>query len=97
MGYYPETVAVDSEIQGSTWGNIVLGGGIGWAVDSARGADNKYADTVTVRLTPVNEERPVATTGNTDGDGTRADTVDAGTVPEDSSSEPPAPTETDCC
>lgn len=60
-GYFPETVSIDSEIQGSTWGNIILSGGIGWAIDSARGADNKYADTVMFRLTPVDAERPTVT------------------------------------
>ena len=59
-GYYPETVTVDSEIQGATWGNIILGGGIGWAIDSARGADNRYADAVLVRLTPLDQEHPAA-------------------------------------
>ena len=43
----------ESGTEGSTFGNIILGGGIGWAIDSAAGADNKYPDVVTVNLTPV--------------------------------------------
>lgn len=43
---------VKSEIQDATWGNIILGGGIGWAVDSASGADNKYAEYVNISMVP---------------------------------------------
>jgi hypothetical protein len=49
----------DSEIEGATWGNILIGGGIGWAIDSARGADNKYTETVSVIFTPIT---PTSTT-----------------------------------
>jgi hypothetical protein len=38
---------------GATFGNIVLGGGVGWAVDSATGADNKYDPVVNLTLTPA--------------------------------------------
>ncbi len=51
-GYLPSTAYVNSDIQDATWGNIILGGGIGWAVDSARGADNKYEGHITVTLNP---------------------------------------------
>ena len=37
---------------GATFGNIVLGGGIGWAIDSASGADNKYDSPVNITLVP---------------------------------------------
>jgi hypothetical protein len=43
----------ESGTEGATFGNILLGGGIGWAIDSAAGADNKYPDVVTVNLVPV--------------------------------------------
>jgi hypothetical protein len=33
-------------------GNIVLWGGIGWAIDSALGADNKYGKPVNMTLMP---------------------------------------------
>ena len=37
---------------GSTFGNIVAGGVIGWGIDSASGADNKYDSPVNVTLVP---------------------------------------------
>ena len=51
-GYQPATGYLDSETEGSTWGNILLGGGIGWAVDSASGSDDDYPDYITVTLVP---------------------------------------------
>ena len=51
-GYQTATGYLDSETEGSTWGNILLGGGIGWAVDSASGSDNDYPDYITVTLVP---------------------------------------------
>ena len=48
---YAASVYVDkSGSDGTTLGNIILGGGIGWAVDSARGADNKYDTPITLVL-----------------------------------------------
>lgn len=48
---YAESVFInESGSEGSTLGNIILGGGIGWAVDSARGADNKYQENVHINL-----------------------------------------------
>jgi len=52
-GYEPVVHMVKSEIQGSAWGNIILGGGIGWAIDSASGADNKYQEYINITLTPA--------------------------------------------
>lgn len=49
-GYQENHYFVKSEIQDATWGNIILGGGIGWAIDSASGADNKYAEYVNITL-----------------------------------------------
>ncbi len=37
---------------GVTWANI-LDGGIGWAIDSATGADNKYESPVNITLVPL--------------------------------------------
>jgi hypothetical protein len=37
---------------GATFANIILGGGIGWAIDSASGADNKYDSPVNITLVP---------------------------------------------
>lgn len=42
-----------SGTEGSVFGNIILGGGIGWAIDSAAGTDNKYPEVVTVNLVPA--------------------------------------------
>ncbi|MGE0424964.1 MAG: SHOCT domain-containing protein, partial [Reyranellaceae bacterium] len=39
---------------------IILGGGIGWAIDSASGADNKYQEVTTVTLTPRSGAIPLA-------------------------------------
>lgn len=49
-GYEDSTAFLKSEVAGATFGNIILGGGIGWAIDSASGADNKYAEHTTVTL-----------------------------------------------
>ncbi|MGE0254276.1 MAG: hypothetical protein AB7N54_08230 [Alphaproteobacteria bacterium] len=57
-GYQDATYYIKSEIQGATWGNILAGGGIGWAIDSASGADNKYADHITVSMVPVGSIAP---------------------------------------
>lgn len=59
-GYQATTHLVKSEIEGASWGNIILGGGIGWAIDSAGGADNKYARYVNISLPPApSQEDPV--------------------------------------
>ncbi|MFC7050419.1 hypothetical protein [Emcibacter nanhaiensis] len=57
-GFHESTAHVNSGTEGSTFGNIILGGGIGWAIDSARGADNKYAEVVTVTMVPLNQAAP---------------------------------------
>ena len=49
-GYEEATYLNHSGSAGATFGNIVLGGGIGWAVDSAAGADNKYDSPVNISL-----------------------------------------------
>ncbi|MBC7905356.1 MAG: hypothetical protein H7Y60_01240 [Rhodospirillaceae bacterium] len=52
-GYEDSIVVVKSDAAGATFGNAVLGvaaGGVGWAVDSMSGADNKYNDVVNVFL-----------------------------------------------
>ncbi len=62
-GYQTATHFSNSGIQGSTWGNIVLGGGVGWAIDSARGADNYYESPVNITLLPEVQE-PLAAAGD---------------------------------
>jgi hypothetical protein len=51
-GYQEATYLNHSGAAGATFGNIVLGGGIGWAVDSASGSDNKYDSPVNLTLVP---------------------------------------------
>jgi hypothetical protein len=51
-GYQMATFYNHSGAAGATFGNIILGGGIGWAIDSASGADNKYESPVNVTLVP---------------------------------------------
>ena len=49
-GYQKATYHNKSDAAQATFGNIVLGGGIGWAIDSASGADNKYTSPVNLTL-----------------------------------------------
>lgn len=51
-GYDTATVSVDESVAGSTFGNIILGGGIGIFVDAATGAAQKYPDKVVVWMKP---------------------------------------------
>ena len=52
-GYQSASSNLESGYGIGTFGNIILGGGIGWAIDSASGADNKYPSSATVNLIPV--------------------------------------------
>jgi hypothetical protein len=58
-GFAKSTYLNKSGAAGATFGNIIAGGGIGWAVDSAVGADNKYDSVVNITLIPAT----AATTG----------------------------------
>jgi hypothetical protein len=49
-GYEAATFHNKSGAAGATFGNIILGGGIGWAIDSATGSDNKYDSPVNITL-----------------------------------------------
>ena len=51
-GHYDGAAALSSSFQNMTLGNILLGGLIGAAVDSATGAMHEYPPSVTVFLTP---------------------------------------------
>jgi hypothetical protein len=51
-GYQSTEVKVDSEVQGWTFGNILLGGLIGFAVDAASGAMRQYPQFITLTLVP---------------------------------------------
>ena len=41
--------ALDSEVTGTIFGNIILGGGLGALVDAHTDAHRKYADSITIR------------------------------------------------
>lgn len=49
-GFEQATYLDHSGAAGATVGNIILGGGIGWAIDSASGADNKYDTPVNITM-----------------------------------------------
>ena len=53
QGFQQATYLNHSGAAGATFGNIIAGGGIGWAVDSASGADNKYDGVVNMSLVPA--------------------------------------------
>jgi hypothetical protein len=57
-GYQQTTYFNKSGAAGATFGNIVLGGGIGWAIDSATGSDNKYDSPINITMLP--EENSLA-------------------------------------
>lgn len=53
-GYRSEFVYVQSRLAGSTFGNIIAGGGIGAVVDGSNGASNRlYPRPVYIRLVPL--------------------------------------------
>ncbi len=52
-GYQDASVNLESGYGIGTFGNIILGGGIGWAIDSATGADNKYPSSANVQFVPA--------------------------------------------
>jgi len=73
-GFEQATYLNHSGADATTVGNIILGGGIGWAIDSASGADNKYDSPVNITLVPKlaaqGETGPTAATqpsGSTEG------------------------------
>lgn len=49
-GYETAKFFNHSDVAGVTAANIILGGGIGWAIDSANGADNKYTTPMNISL-----------------------------------------------
>jgi hypothetical protein len=49
-GYQPASINLESGYGIGTFGNIILGGAIGWGIDSATGADNKYPSAANVQL-----------------------------------------------
>lgn len=47
------TVTVTSKFTGATFGNIILGGGIGILIDAASGANNRYPENADIIMTPT--------------------------------------------
>ena len=57
-GYGDSTGRGESGVQGSVFGNILLGGLIGWGVDAATGAQNQYPSVITVNLAAADGSPP---------------------------------------
>lgn len=51
-GYKTTVVSVNEGVSGATFGNIILGGGIGIFVDAATGAAQKYPDKIVLWMEP---------------------------------------------
>jgi len=60
--FHKSTYFNKSDAAGATFGNIIIGGGIGWAIDSASGADNKYTSPVNITMVPSSEPAPAPVT-----------------------------------
>ena len=59
-GYCTAEITVESDVAAMTFGNIILGGGIGVVIDSASGASNKYSPSSYLVL----EREEAASTGS---------------------------------
>lgn len=64
-GYQDASANLESGYGAGTFGNIILGGVIGWGIDSATGADNKYPSTAAVQFVPVGAAPPPAPVNRT--------------------------------
>jgi len=51
-GYQKNDVVNESGTAAATFGNLLFGGAVGWAIDSATGSDNKYDSPLAIALTP---------------------------------------------
>lgn len=56
--FHESTYINESDVAGATFGNILIGGGIGWIIDSASGADNKYTSPANITLVPSTQPAP---------------------------------------
>ncbi|MTJ83471.1 MAG: hypothetical protein F8N37_20995 [Telmatospirillum sp.] len=52
-GFQPAAVTARSDEAAATFGNVLIGGLIGWIADSATGSDNKYDSAVNITLAPL--------------------------------------------
>ncbi len=55
-GYRDGSVLVDEDVVGATYGNILIGGVIGIAIDAASGASQNYPEVITIWMKPVRWE-----------------------------------------
>jgi len=49
-GYQTASKYLHSDVEAGTFGNIIAGGLIGWGIDSATGADNKYDEAISIPM-----------------------------------------------
>jgi len=56
--FHKATYYNKSDVAGATVGNVLIGGLIGWGIDSASGADNKYTSPVNITMVPLSEAAP---------------------------------------
>jgi hypothetical protein len=56
--FHKATYYNKSDVAGATVGNVLIGGLIGWGIDSASGADNKYTSPVNITMVPLSEPAP---------------------------------------
>ena len=56
-GYEDATDHVKSDVAAATFGNIIIGGGVGWFIDSATGADNKYQEVNVITFTTASSTK----------------------------------------
>ena len=49
-GYADVSYTLESKYPENNWLYILVGGPVGWGIDSATGSDNKYASPVTIKL-----------------------------------------------
>jgi len=69
-GYAQAAYHNHSDVDAWTFGNILLGGVIGWGLDSAIGSDNKYDSPVNLTLAPLPVTIPAITSSTMQPAGT---------------------------
>lgn len=91
-GYRPEAFRLEKKVDALTFGNVIAGGVIGFGVDIATGNATNYAESVHVRLQPLEapgDGRPAVVQHASGIDLPRRDTLANATAPGDPC--PPAP------
>lgn len=59
-GYQQTSYIDEADVSSETVGSSIIGGGLGWAIDSTTGTANQYEGKVLIKLVPVlkNDPRP---------------------------------------